>query len=828
MQTILQDIRYSLRQLRQSPGFAVLAVLTLALGIGANTAMFTVVESVLLRPLPYANASRLVYIGPAEEEGLGSTSWVTYKDVRDQAQKLENVALFSFDVGVVQGKEGSQSVVTPGVTPNVFKLLGATPLVGRTFTEDEGKPGGPQVVLLSEGLWRQAFNADPKVAGKTIRVNGNPRTVVGVMPSRFRFPEPMAEDLRKGLWLPIQPTTEMQKDRGSHFFLIVAGLKPEATMQQAQVELAAIARHIQEIDPEKGKNIAFRIASYHDTLTGSVHLVFLVLVIALALVLLIACVNVTNLLISRCLGRQQEFAVRAALGAGQFRLVRQLFVEGALLSVLGSLLGFALAWIAVAAVHKLPGDTVPLVEDISVRWTVVLALAVIATLTTVLSSLLPALFVARTDPQPALQAASRGVGTRSFGARVSGWLVAFEVAISAVLLIATGLLFHTLWNLEHAKLGFDVTRVTSFTVMPADAAGFANMAVAHEGAKSPTSIATLFYQPTLQRLRHVPGVQEAALISAPPLADINMNSGFNIVGRPEDPNNTPSARISSVSGGYDRVMGTPVIRGRMINDNDGPTAPFVMVINETLARKYFSGQDPIGQQIDLGKGTGAVKPYTIVGILGDQVDSGVSQATRPLLLVPYEQVPSASLYYQLLVKTVVFFVVKTRGEIAVVPAMRDVFKQTAPDFALDNFQTMQQAVDQNNFNQRLGLYLIGAFAGIAVLMVIAGLYGVLAQLVSYRRREIGVRLALGATRQRILRMFLRQGATLVMIGLFIGAAFTLWISRLGKAFLYQVKTLDTLTYLGVFVLLFAVGILAAFIPARRAAAVEPIEALRDE
>jgi ABC-type antimicrobial peptide transport system permease subunit len=253
-----------------------------------------------------------------------------------------------------------------------------------------------------------------------------------------------------------------------------------------------------------------------------------------------------------------------------------------------------------------------------------------------------------------------------------------------------------------------------------------------------------------------------------------------------------------------------------------------MVINETLARKYFSGQDPLGQQIDLGKGTGAVKPYTIVGILGDQVDSGVSQATRPLLLVPYEQVPSSSLYYQLLVKTVVFFVVKTRGNIAVAPAMRDVFKQTAPDFALDNFQTMQQAVDQNNFNQRLGLYLIGAFAGIAVLMVIAGLYGVLAQLVSYRRREIGVRLALGATRQRILRMFLRQGATLVMIGLVIGALFTLWISRLGKAFLYQVKTLDTLTYLAVFVLLFAVGVLAAFIPARRAAAVEPIEALRDE
>ena len=829
MQTILQDLRYALRQLRKSPGFAALAVATLALGIGANTAMFTVVESVLLRPLPYAHSDRLIYIGPADQEGLASTSWVTYVDVRNQSQNLENVALFSEDVGVVQGKEGSVSVVTPGVTPNLFKLLGAAPRLGRTFTEDEGHPGGPQVVLLSEGLWRLSFNADPDIAGKTIRVNGQPRTVVGVMPSSFRFPETMGEDLHKGLWLPIQATTEMQKDRGSHFFYIMAGLKPNVSMAQEQAELTAIAKHIQEVDPEKGKGIAFRIANYHNMLTGSVREVFVALVIALGLVLLIACGNVANLLIARCLGRQQEFAVRAALGAGQMRLVRQLFVEGALLSALGSLMGFGLAWIAVAAIHKLPQDTIPRGEDIGVHWPVVLALAAIATVTTILSSLLPALFVSRTDPQPALQAASRGVGSRSFGARISGLLVALEVAISAVLLIATGLLFHTLWNLEHTRLGFDVTRVTSFTAMPADAAGFANMSVAKEGEQAPTSVATLYYQPTLERLQQVPGVQGAALISSPPLAGVNMNTSFKVVGRPDDHEHTLDARISSVSGGYDRVMGTPVIRGRMINSSDGPNAPFVLVINETLAHKYFANEDPIGKQIDLGgKETGAVNPYTIVGVLADQVDIGVAQPPRPLLMVPYEQVPSNSLYYQLLVKTIVFFVVKTHGNIAVAPAMRDVFHQTAPDFALDNFQTMQEAVDSNNFSQRLGLYLIGAFAGIAVLMVIAGLYGVLAQLVSYRRREIGVRLALGATRQRILRMFLRQGTTLVVAGLVLGVVFALWASRLVKSFLYQVKTLDGLTYLGVLALLLVVGILAAFIPARRAASVEPVEALRDE
>ena len=829
MSTLLQDINYAARQLRNAPGFAVLAVLTLALGIGANTAMFTVFESVLLHPLPYQHSERMVYIGPAEGDSFQSTSWVTYRDVRDQAQKLENVALFSADVGVVQGKEGSVSVVTPGVTPNIFKLLGVQPLLGRTFTEDEGQPGGPQVVLLSEGLWRQAFNADRDIAGKTVRVNGKPRTVVGVMPASFAFPEIMGQDLHKGLWLPVQPTTEMQKDRGSHFFYIAAGLKPGVAMAQAKAELASIAQYIHQTDPEKGKDITFRIASYQEMLTGSVHDVLIALLIGLGFVLLIARGNVANLLIARCLGRQQEFAVRSALGAGQFRLVRQLFVEGGLLSVLGCVLGLGIAWLAISLIHKLPPDTIPRDETIALHWPVLLALAGIATFTTVLTSVLPALFVARTDPQPALQSASRGLGARSIGSRVSGWLVAAEVALSTLLLIATGLLSHTLWNLEHTKLGFDVTRVSTFTSMPADAAGFANMRVSKGNEPAPTSVATLFYRPALERMRTVPGVQEAALISSPPLSGIDMNTSFAVVGQPKDPAHTFDAKISAVSGGYERLMGTPVVRGRMITNDDSANAPYVVVINETFAHKYFAGKDPLGQQIDLGgEGTGALKPYTIVGIIGDQVDNGVSRPPKPLLLVPYEQVPSTSLFYQLLIKTVVFFAVKTRGNIAVAPAMRDIFRQTAPDFALDNFQTMQQAVDTSNFSQRLGLYLTGAFAGMAVLMVIAGLYGVLAQLVSYRRREIGVRLALGSTRQKILGMFFKQGLVLVLAGLTLGVLLALWVGRLVKSYLYEVKPLDAWTYAGVAVLLIVVGCLAAVIPARRAAAVEPIEALRDE
>lgn len=829
MSTLLQDFRYAVRQLMKSPGFALLAIVTLALGIGANTAMFTVVESVLLRPLPYAHSDRLISIGPAGVQGFGSTSWLNYRDIRDQSRNITGAAGYSEDVGVVQGKDGSLSVVTPGVTPSVFSTLGVQPLLGRTFTEEEGQSGGPKAVLLSEGLWREAFNADPQIIGREIRVNAQPRTVVGIMPASFRFPESMGNDLRKGLWLPIQPNKEMLNERGYHFFHVIAELKPGVTIAQEKSELASIAQHVRELDPTKNHDLAFDAASYQQVLTGPVRPVFLALVVALGLVLLIACANVANLSIARCIGRQQEFAVRAALGAGRLRLVRQVVVESSVLSLLGCAAGFFLAQMAILAIGKLPPDTFPRATDIAIRWTVVLALAAIATITTILSSLLPALLVARTDPQPALQAASRGVGTRSARGRLTGWLVAGEVALSAILLIATGLLFRTLWNMEHARLGFEVSRVSTFTAVPADANGFGNASVSEQSTNTSPSVAVVAYQPVLERMRHLPGIEDAALITAPPLSGIDMGTSFDIVGTPHDPAKDRQAQITAVSSDYAHVMRTPVIRGRMITDDDTADAPFVVVINEALAKKYFAGQDPIGKQLDLGgKDTGMIKPYTIVGVMGDQVTASVAQGARPYLMVPYQQIPTTSLFYPILLKTVVNFAVKSRTDIAIAPAMRTVFKEVAPDFALDNFQTMQQAVDQSNFSDRLGLYLIAAFAGMAMLMVVAGLYGVLAQLVSYRRREIGVRLALGATRQSILQMILRQGSFLVGAGIVAGVVLALATGRLVKGFLYGVKPVDAWTYLGVVVLLLVVGTLASLIPARRAAAVEPIQALREE
>jgi predicted permease len=807
---------------------AVLAVLTLALGIGANTAIFTVIESVLLRPLPYAHADRLLFIGSGvNKASFSTTSWLNYRDIHTQSTFLQDAAGYTEDVSVLATRDGSQSILAPHVTTNLFPILGARALLGRTFIDAEGQAGGPLAVVLSEGLWRQSFHADPGIVGQGVKISGKTHTVVGVMPQSFHFPEQVGADLQKGAWIPLQPTPEMLKDRGYNFFNVVGELRSGATIAQAQHELDAIAAHI----PREGVHgeIKFWASSYQELLTGPARPVLYALFGALALVLLIACANVSNLLIARCLARQQEFAVRTALGASRARLVRQMLAEGLSLTLLGCGAGLLLAQLAMVGIRKLPDGTIPRADSIAIHWTIVVALGTIAALTTVLSSLLPALLVGRVNPQAALQAASRGVGSRTVGGKLSGALVAAEVALSTLLLVGTGLLFHTLWNLGKVRLGFETANVTTFTAMPADAAGFSAMAVSEDTAHAPASVATLTYQPVLERMRRVPGIESAALITAPPLSGWDLGSDFKIVGQPDDPANPHATRVTAVSGDCARTFGTPVIRGRMINDDDVASSPFVTVINEAFARKYFKGKDPLGMQVELGgKDTGMLKPYTIVGVLGDQTDHNVGAEVQPFLMLPQQQVPTTSLFYQALLKTIVHFAVKTRGNIPVAAEMRSVFHEVAPSIALDEFQTMQEAVDQNTFSQRLGLYLVGSFAGLAVAMVVAGLYGVLSQLVGYRRREIGVRMALGATRQSVAQMVFRQGSIVIGIGLGIGLLLAFPAERLIRSFLYEVHPLDAWTYASVLLTLPLIGLVAALLPARKAASIQPVEALRED
>lgn len=831
LNSVSADCRYALRQLRKSPGFAAIAVLTLALGIGANAALFTVVESVLLRPLPYAHADRLTFIAPKDGTGqFSNTSWLNYRDIRDQTRSFAQLGLYASDVAVVETKEGALSANGPRVTPNVLSMLGVQPLLGRSFTEAEGQPGGAPAVLLSEGLWRESFHSDREIVGQVVKVGGIGRTVVGVMAYAMGFPEETGPDIHKAVWLPIQPTPEMLKERGYSMFGIVGQLRDGVGLKQAQAELDAIALRIAHDNPNAvPPDFGFRATAYQELLTAPARPVFLGLLGALALVLLIACANVANLLIARCLGRQQEFAVRAALGAGRSRLMRQLIAEGAVLSALGAGIGILLAKLVVAGVHKLPEGTIPRGDSIAMHGSLIVAVTVIATITTVFSSLLPALMVSRTDPQAGLQSATKNVGAHTVRGRVAGFLVVTEVALSTLLLIGTGLLFRTLWNLEHAALGFVVTHVTTFSAMPEDSSGFTGMAVSEDAADAPPSVASLIYAPVLERVRHLPGVESAALITAPPLSGMDLHSNFDIVGQTEGPSHKPTARVTAVSGDYSRTLGAPVLRGRMVNDDDTASATPVVAINESLAKQYFGNKDPLQQKILLGgKDTGMEKPLTIVGVLGDQVDSKVGGTPDPMIFLAYQQVPTTSLFYQALLTTMVNFVVKTPGDLPVASSMRTVFHEAAPSLALDNFKAMQQVVDENIFNQRLGLYLTGAFAALAMLMVIAGLYGVLAQLVSYRRHEIGIRMALGATRQSVARMILQHGAMLIAAGLVAGILLALLMGQLVSSFLYEVRPTDLWTYVGVGISLIGVGLVASVLPAHRAASIEPMQALREE
>ena len=621
MRTLIYDLRFSLRQLRKTQGMTILAILTLALGIGANTAIFTVIEDVILRPLPYRDADRLVFIGPkTEKPGFNTTSWLNFRDIHEQSRLLEYAAGYSEDVSVLETADGSQSIAAPRVSTNLFSLLGARPLLGRTFSEAEGLAGGPDVVLISEHLWKTAFHSNPNIVGKSAKIGGQLRTVVGVMPQSFHFPEQLGSFVEKGVWLPLQPTPEMLNDRGYHFFMVIGKLRPGTSIAQAQRELDAIASHI----PRKANEskITFEAFPYQDLLTGPVRPELYALFGALTLVLLIACANVSNMLIARCLARQQEFAVRAALGAGRWRLIRQLLSEGMILSLLGSVIGISLAELALIAIQKLPDGTIPRADAVSIHWTIVLMLAVIAMIVTILSSFLPALLVARANPQAAMLASSRATGTRSVSSKFRGSLVAGEVALSTLLLVGTGLLFRTLWNLEQTRLGFDVTRVTTFSAMPSDSAGFSAMAVSKDTTHAPVSVAVLTYEPVLQIMRHLPGVESAALVTSPPLSGLGVGSSFDVVGQKTPDNEKPSANVSAVSGEYAHTMGTPVVRGRMIQDDDAAGMPPVVVINQTLAEKYFPGKDPLGRQISLGGvDTGMVQPLTIVGVLGDQVDA---------------------------------------------------------------------------------------------------------------------------------------------------------------------------------------------------------------
>jgi putative ABC transport system permease protein len=836
MNSILNDLVFALRQLRKSPGFAITAVLTLALGIGANAALFTVIDSVLIRSLPYYAADRLFMAGIAGDtaEDLNNTSWRNLDDIRQRSHVFEDAAGFEGDVAIIQTAQGGETVFGPKLTWNLLNLLGARPAMGRAFIQADGQDGAPPTAILSDLLWRKQFGADPGVVGREIRIGGVPHKVIAVMPPEFRFPDNQMYTATEAVYLPLQPNKEMQTRRNLNFLTILGRLKRGVSLAQARADLTVTAKSIERDFPADAKGIRLTATPYQNAVTYSVRPVFAGLVAALALVLLIACVNVANLQFARCLGRRQEFAVRTALGADRWRLVRQLLVEGGLLSVFGSAVGLGLAAIILWSLHKLPGGILPRASEIHLRLSVVVILAVIALAAALLSSLLPVLLAWKTQPETALRGQSRSSTPDLARSRMAGWLVSGEVALAAVLLVATGLLFHTLYNLEHVRMGFETRHELTFTATPPDSLGYMAFAnnLAKPGTNGPAiSIGSRIYRPLLDRLRHLPGVRDAALASSTPLDGVNFNTSFEIVGQPkgDGTKNDKSTAIRVLSGNFPQAIGTPVARGRAISDDDTASAPFVAVLNQAFADKYFRSVDPVGQQIDLGgKETGMLKPYTIVGVLQNNIHHSLTDSPKPELSLPYQQVPPDSLFYPMLLASATQYVLHTGNNMDLTRSIHRAVQETAPGFAVDDLKTMDSAVEDATGNQRMGVYLIGSFAGLAILMVVAGLYGVLSQVVSQRQQEVGIRLALGATRESILALFLRQSWRLIAFGIVAGLIASILARRLVQSFLFNVPALDVWSYLAAALGLALVGTLAALIPARRASRVEPMEALRNE
>jgi putative ABC transport system permease protein len=836
MTSILNDLVFALRQLRKSPGFAVTAVLTLALGIGANAALFTVIDSVLIRPLPYYAADRLIIFGPPGDgaDSYGSTSWRNLEDIRQRSRVLEDAAGYEGDVAIIQTAQGAETVFGPKLTWNLLNMIGARPAIGRGFTQADGETGAPPTAILSDQLWREQFGADPKIVGQTVRIGAIPHTVIGVMPPSFQFPDTEMYTSVSAVWLPFQPTKEMQTERGYNFLTLLGRLRRGVTLDQARADLDTTAKSIAKDDPKEAKDLRLTAVPFQSAVTHSARPVFLGLLAALALVLLIACANVANLQLARCLARQQEFAVRTALGADRWRLIRQLLVEGGLLSVLGSAVGLGLSTAILWSLHKLPDDVMPRASEIHLRFSVLAMLAVIAIAVTLLSSLLPVLLAWRVQPETALRGQSRASTAHAARSRMAGWLVSGEVALAAILLVATGLLFHTLYNLEHQRLGFETRHVITFTATPPDSGGYLafQSSIGNFAATAPaTSIANTIYAPLLDRLRHLPGVRVAALASSTPLDGVDIHTSFEVVGQPktEGGKNERQAKIRVMSGGYSQAIGTAVVQGRGISDDDTASAPFVAVINQALADKYFRNVNPIGQQLDLGgKDTGMLKPYTIVGVLENNLRHNLSEATRPELTLSYQQIPRDSLFYSFVLASATQFILHTGGDVDLTQSIHHVMRETAPGFAVDDLKPMESSLEDATGNQRVGVYLIGSFAALAALMVMAGLYGVLSQLVNQRQQEVGIRIALGATRESILALFLRQSWMLIAFGIAVGLVASVLVTRMVRSFLFNVPTLDPLSYLAAAIGLALVGTLAALIPARRASRVEPMVALRNE
>jgi putative ABC transport system permease protein len=811
MDELWRDVRFAARVLWRAPGFTLVAVATLALGIGANTAIFSVVNALLLRPLPYPDADRLVFLTEwSEQVPEMSFSVANLKDLRDQNTVFESLVGSNgqdFTLAAVSGASGlsePERVSGRQVTSGIFATLGRQPIVGRAFGPDEDKPGAQGVVLLGEGFWERRFGRDPGVVGRALELSGESFTVVGVMPKELHGSWKRADVFTP--LLRLEDRIGGESNRGNHPGIYVIGrLKPGVDVARARAEVKAIAAGLAEKHPGSNARQSMTLEPLLDAVVGEMRPALMLLLGAVALVLLIACANVANLLLARAADRQREVAVRLAMGATRGRLLRQLLTESVLLALLGGLVGVALAYAGLEAlVASLPGN-VPRADEVGIDLSVLLFTAAVAVVTGLAFGIVPAWRTLSLKLHEPLKEAGRGtVGPGHH--RVRNSLVVAEVAMALVLLVGAGLLLRSFFRVLHADSGFRSDGVVTASVpLPRATHG--------EHPKRAAVVERL-----LDELRRQPGVEVAA-VTIPLLG--GWQSSFSVEGRPEPPpGQRPSADIARVTPGYFAAMGIRVLEGRVFEERDREGAPMVCVVDDTFARTHWPGESPLGKRVKFGGLDDEDNAWMeVVGRVVHVKNYGVDEESRVELYLPFYQ--SSASGFSMLVRT-------TAGAGAAAAAMRTSLRAADPGLPLYGLRSLDDLVAERSAGRRLAAQLIAVFASLALALAAVGIYGVMSYAVAQRTQEIGIRMALGAEREHVLRMVLRNGTVLALTGIAIGLAAALALARLIAALLFQTSTADPPTFSLVPIVLFAVAIVASYLPARRAARVDPMAALRYE
>ena len=804
-----QDLRFGLRMLVKNPGFTIVAVFALALGIGANSAIFSVVNTILFRPLPYKDPDRLVMVWEdrsARGFPRDTPAVANYIDWRDQNQVFEGMSAMANQSFNLTGVGDPERIDGRLVSANLFSILGVEPMLGRAFAPDEDRPGQNSVVILSHSLWQRRFSSDRSIVGKSIVLNGANVQVIGVMPASFQFPTRDDE-----IWAPIAFTSQQLVNRGSHYLEVVARMKPQLSLDQVRAEMSTIAVRMQQQNPNTNNQVGVAIVPLHEQVVGDIKPALMVLLGAVGFVLLIACANVANLLLARAAVRQKEIVIRVALGANRFRLIRQVLTESLLLAAVGGIVGLVLSLVGVNLLKSFIPSNISQAQAISIDGKVLLFTLIVSLLTGLIFGLVPAIQASTINLNETLKEGGRDSGAGARGNRVLSLLVITEVAVSLILLVGAGLLINSFLRLRNVDPGFrSQNLLTMRIVLPAPK-------YAEQLQRSN------FYTELIRRVEALPGVESAAVTNWIPLVRQGDSMGISIAGKPDGgPGQRPSAVTRVVSTHYFSTMSIPILQGRQLEEHDRVDTPVVAVISETAARRFWPNENPIGRRFTPGSPT-STDPndwITIVGIARDVRQMELAAEPKPQIYLSYAQMEYFAPRH---------LVVKTKVDpLSLAATVRKTVWEIDKDQPVSNIRTMDEVLSDSVARQRFSMLLLGIFASVALILAAVGIYGVMSYSIAQRTREIGIRMALGAQQIDVLKLAVGQGLKLVLVGLVVGLGVAFALSRVMSSLLFGVSPTDPMTFIVISIVLISVALLASYIPARRATKVDPLAALRYE